>query len=162
MNVDPPEGLRQDHTGLVPAGTEIRSAGAVVALLPDEIDITNAGQVGESLLSHVHTGITLLVVDMSATTFCDVAGVRAVLRAQEQARAHGADLRILAAAAPVRRVLDLLGVDVRIYPDLKTALGTIIAAQPATTARQQPQPATPRTTPDFHATRPSPPRCDGS
>jgi anti-anti-sigma factor len=125
VNVDPPEGLRQDHTGFVPARTEIRSACTVVPPLPDEIDITNADQVGESLLRHVHTGITLLVVDMSATTFCDVAGVRAVLRAQEQARAHGADLRVITAAAQVRRVFDLLGVDVRIYPDLKTALSTI-------------------------------------
>jgi anti-anti-sigma factor len=125
VNVDPPEGLRQDHTGFVPARTEIRSACTVVPPLPDEIDITNADQVGESLLRHVHTGVTLLVVDMSATTFCDVAGVRAVLRAQEQARAHGADLRVITAAAQVRRVFDLLGVDVRIYPDLKTALSTI-------------------------------------
>jgi anti-anti-sigma factor len=126
VNVDPPEGLRQDRTGFVPARTEIRSACTVVAPLPDEIDITNADQVGESLLRHVHTGITLLVVDMSATTFCDVAGVRAVLRAKEQARAHGAGLRVITAAAPVRRVFDLLGVDVRIYPDLETALSATI------------------------------------
>jgi anti-anti-sigma factor len=125
VNVDPHEGARQEHTGFVPAGTVIRGACTVVAPLPDEIDITNANQIGESLLRHLHTGITLLVVDMSATTFCDVAGVRAVLRVQEQARVRGADLRVLAAAARVRRVFDLLGVDVRIYPDLETALGTI-------------------------------------
>jgi anti-anti-sigma factor len=128
VNVDPPEGARQEHTGFVPAGTVIRSACTVVAPLPDEIDITNADRIGEGLLRHLHTGITLLVVDMSATTFCDVAGVRAVLRVQEQARARGADLRVLAAAARVRRVFDLLGVDVRIYPDLATALGTITSA----------------------------------
>jgi anti-anti-sigma factor len=128
VNVDPPEGARQEHTGFVPAGTVIRSACTVVAPLPDEIDITNADQIGESLLRRLHTGITLLVVDMSATTFCDVAGVRAVLGVQEQARARGADLRVLAAAARVRRVFDLLGFDVRIYPDLETALGTITSA----------------------------------
>jgi anti-anti-sigma factor len=124
VNVNPPEGLLQDHTGFVPATTQIRSC-MVVAPLPDEIDITNADLVGESLLRHVQAGITLLVIDMSATTFCDVAGVRAVLRAQEQASARGADLRVITAAAPVRRVFDLLAVDVRIYPDLETALSTI-------------------------------------
>jgi anti-anti-sigma factor len=96
----------------------------VIGPLPDEIDITNADQVGDNLLGHVRTGITLVVVDMSATTFCDVAGMRAVLRAQEQARTQGADLRVVTAAARGRRVFDLLGVDLPVYPDLETALST--------------------------------------
>ena len=51
-----------------------------VVTLPTEIDVTNADTVREDLLSVVNQGAVLLVADMSKTTFCDSAGVSALVR----------------------------------------------------------------------------------
>ena len=51
-----------------------------VITLPVEIDITNADQVREDLLSVVNQGAALLVADLSKTTFCDSSGISALAR----------------------------------------------------------------------------------
>jgi anti-anti-sigma factor len=56
-----------------------------------------------------------LTIDMSATTFCDVAGVRAIERAYQRARACDIRLRILAPTPGVRRILTLTGIH-RVIP----------------------------------------------
>jgi anti-anti-sigma regulatory factor len=60
--------------------------------LPEQIDACNAGQVAEALASAVSQGGTV-TADMSATTFCDCAGVRAIMEAHKHAAASGAELR---------------------------------------------------------------------
>ena len=51
-----------------------------VITLPGEIDVNNAELVREDLLSVLDHGATLLVADLSKTTFCDSAGVSALVR----------------------------------------------------------------------------------
>jgi anti-sigma B factor antagonist len=101
----------------------VRWAGphAVVAM-PAEIDAVNAGKIRQGLLSAVGLGAAVVVVDMSGTTFCDSAGVQAIIDAYRQAAANGTQLRLVAMA--VLRILTIVGVGqvVPIYPTLEAAL----------------------------------------
>lgn len=94
---------------------------AVVAM-PAEIDAVNADQIRQRLLSAAGLGAPVLIVDMSGTTFCDSAGVRAIIAAYRQAAAGSTQLRLVTTA--VLRILTLVGADqlIPIYPDLDAAL----------------------------------------
>jgi anti-anti-sigma factor len=101
-------------------------ADLVVAVLPAEIDLTNAECVGDRLVKVAASvpGIGVVVADLSQTRFCDSAGVRQLLLAHRQAAAHGVDVRLAAPREPVLRVLELMGVDrmVRTYPSVYAAV----------------------------------------
>jgi anti-sigma B factor antagonist len=93
-----------------------------VVTVPTEVDVTNADEIRQALLSAADHGLAVLIIDMSGTTFCDSAGVHAIIAAYRQATAAGTELRIVATA--VLRILTLVGVDqlVPIYPTLDAAL----------------------------------------
>lgn len=107
----------------------VRSA---VVTLPAEIDMANAECVGADLRAALTPGVTVVVADMTATTFCDSRGIRTLVLAHEQAAASGAALRLVVRGAGVLRVLALLGVDglPAIYPSLQEALATEPATMP--------------------------------
>jgi anti-sigma B factor antagonist len=73
----------------------------------------------------------VLIVDMSGTTFCDSAGVQAIIAAHKQAAAADTQLRLVAPA--VMRILTLVGVGqlVPLYPTLEAALAGAPAAEPS-------------------------------
>ena len=104
--------------------------------MPTEIDITNArrlcGEVGAALIS----GATVVVADMTATTFCDSSGARILVLAWEQAAVNGIDLRIVVPSAAVRRGFALTGLDgfLPFCPSLSAAL----IAQPARASAARP------------------------
>jgi anti-sigma B factor antagonist len=82
----------------------------VVVLLPVEIDLTNADQVGAELGAACASGAGVVVADLTATSFCDSAGIRHLLLAHDEAVAHQAQLRL--AVQPegmVLRTLTLMG-----------------------------------------------------
>jgi anti-anti-sigma factor len=95
-----------------------------VVTLPAEVDLSNAGQVDRAVAAVVAQDASLVIADMTATTFCDSAGVTALVRALRQANASGAGLRVAAGAPAVARVLAITGVDrlVEIYPSVAAAL----------------------------------------
>jgi anti-sigma B factor antagonist len=95
-----------------------------VVTLPDEIDITNADQVREDLLSVLNQGAVLLIADLSKTTFCDSAGVGALARAFRRADASQSEMRLVITAPAVQRVLALTGIDrlLDLYPSVTAAL----------------------------------------
>jgi anti-sigma B factor antagonist len=102
--------------------------GQAVFRMPAEIDVTNANHVREALRAAVRQATSVLIIDMSATTFCDSAGVQAIVDAYNQldARNQGAatptQLRLVATA--VRRIIHLVGVDqlMPVYPTVEAAL----------------------------------------
>ena len=96
---------------------------AVVAL-PAEVDVSNAEQIRHDLAAVVTQDASLVIADMSTTTFCDSAGVTALVRAVRQANASGAGLRLAASAPAVTRVLGITGVDrlIEIYPSVAAAM----------------------------------------
>jgi anti-sigma B factor antagonist len=108
-----------------------------VVTLPVEIDIANADLVRDDLLSILNRGATTLIVDMGGTTFCDSAGVNALVRAHKRATANGSEMRLVVSAPAVQRVLDITGVDylMDIYPSVAASLaGT--ADQPGPDAKR--------------------------
>ena len=101
----------------------VRQAGPhAVITMPAEIDMTNADQVRQALLSAVETPVTVVIVDMSRTTFCDSAGVRAIIAAYRQAAMAGTQLRLV--ATEVLRIFTVIGADQLIptYPTVESAL----------------------------------------
>jgi anti-sigma B factor antagonist len=104
-------------------------ASPAVVTLPAEIDMANADHIGADLQAAFAPGVTMVVADMTATTFCDSRGIQALVMAHRRAAASGAELRLVVPSACVLRVLALTGLDrwLAIYPSLPEAL----AVQPA-------------------------------
>lgn len=70
---------------------------------------------------------TGLVADMTATTFCDSAGITALVRAARRAAANGATMRLATASPPVLRVFSLLGIDqlIDVHPSVEAARASL-------------------------------------
>jgi anti-sigma B factor antagonist len=110
---------------------EVRWIGRQAAVaMPAEIDVANADEIHRALVSAANLGAPVLIVDMSATTFCDSAGVQAIIAGHKQAAATDTQLRLVAPA--VMRILTLVGVGqlVPLYPTLEAALTGAPAAEP--------------------------------
>jgi anti-sigma B factor antagonist len=105
-----------------------------VVSLPAEIDISNAAQVREDLLSTINRGPALLVADMSATTFCDSAGVNGLVRTFKRATASAARMRLVVGPPAVQRILAITGVDqlIDIYPSVAAAMAAEGQPTPST------------------------------
>lgn len=93
-----------------------------VITMPTEIDANNADDIRQALVSAASHEAAVLIIDMSATTFCDSAGVQAIIAARNQAATTGMQLRL--AATEALRILTLVGVDqlIPVYPSLAAAL----------------------------------------
>jgi anti-sigma B factor antagonist len=113
---------------------------AVIAL-PEHIDVSNAGQIREELLSVINRGPGALIADLSATISCDHAGADAVVRAYQRALASGTELRLVVTTQIVRRVLSFSGLDrlVSIYPSLQAATAARAPATVIPVAAARPQ-----------------------
>jgi anti-sigma B factor antagonist len=95
---------------------------AVVIALPEQIDLSNAAGFAEKLTAAV-SHEAAVIIDMSATRFCDCAGARAIVRAYKRATDSGVEVRLVVTAALVRRIFGLMGVDrlLDIYPSVAAA-----------------------------------------
>jgi anti-anti-sigma factor len=82
---------------------------AAVISAPVEVDVTNADDVRKCLLSAIGNGARALIVDMTATTFCDCAGVHAIAACRKQAAAPGVSLRLAVSAPTVKHVFTITG-----------------------------------------------------
>jgi anti-anti-sigma factor len=123
-----------------------------IVTLPEDIDISNAGQIREQLLTVINRGAAVLIADMTATISCDYVGAEAIIRAYQRAVISGTDLRLVVTAQIVRRVLSYKGLDrlVSIYPSLEAAQAV---RAPAEVLGLVPRPASVR------ADDRAPPRC---
>lgn len=103
----------------------VRVGSWALAVLPAEIDLANAAPVGETIDAILCDGVSVAIVDMSSTSFCDTSGVRVLVKAHQRAQATGTDLRLVVPAIGVRRVFQLLGVDrvLKLYMSLGDAMG---------------------------------------
>ena len=102
----------------------VRVGSWAMAVLPSEIDMTCAADVGADLGTLLGKGIAVLVADMTASSFCDTAGVQALVAVHHAARAADAQLRLVVPAATIRRAFELLEVDrvLHLYPSLDEAM----------------------------------------
>jgi anti-sigma B factor antagonist len=116
--------------------------GVPVVNAPQEIDTASAEWFREMLLHAACRGQGTVVVNMTATRFCDSSGVSVLVRAHERAVAEGGELLlVIPASAAVLRVFAITGID-RLIPnfaDLNEALAVARAVLP----RPLQRPATP-------------------
>jgi anti-sigma B factor antagonist len=92
--------------------------------MPDEIDVSNAGYVGEQLRSAITPGAAAVVADLTATTFCDSFAVLHLMLAHDKAAANNVPLLFVVPAGAVLRLLELVGARrvLRICPTVTAAL----------------------------------------
>jgi anti-sigma B factor antagonist len=102
---------------------EWRGPRAVVRM-PAEIDVTNADHARAALLAASGQRPAVLIIDMSETTFCDSAGVAAIVISYRQAAPAGTRFRIV--ATQVKRILQLTGIS-ELMP-IDTSLEAALAA----------------------------------
>jgi anti-anti-sigma factor len=101
-----------------------RTSGNTVVDLPGDIDIGNAWVLRDGLVALLDDGIPSLIMNMTATRFCDCAGIRVIVQVGQ----HAETLRVpvcvaLPADGPVRRVAELTGLS----HELQVATGTAAA-----------------------------------
>ena len=91
---------------------------------PGQVDLTNAGELRQAVLSCTDAGHMTLVVDMSETAFCDSAGVNQLVQAHKRAVAAGGELRLVIGTASVMRILAITGADrlLSIFPSVDEAV----------------------------------------
>lgn len=83
-----------------------------VMTLPARIDETNAGQVHDRLSAAIASGAPLIILDLSATVFCDAAGADCLHMIGYQPAARSGRLRlVIPPGALMRRMVQLLGID---------------------------------------------------
>jgi anti-anti-sigma factor len=95
-----------------------------VVRLPAEINFTNAREVGRDLLAAVVPGVTAVIADMTATTFCDLPGAHMLALVRSQATMQKTRLILVVPSAAVLRALSLSGLDhlLPVYPSVAEAL----------------------------------------
>lgn len=103
-------------------------AAPVLVTLPDEIDVANAHAVRERITAAFEPGVSVVVADMTATTFCDTMGIRALVLAHQRAAAGGAELRLLVTSPAVLRIMGILRVDTLLHVCL--GLDDALAGEP--------------------------------
>jgi anti-sigma B factor antagonist len=115
----------------MPCPTRWLGSWAIVTL-PAEIDVSNSQQVSQELASVVDQGALMLIVDMTATTFCDTSGARELIGARKHAHAGGAEIRLVVKAHAVVRVFEIIGLGdlFDIFADLGAALSGLPTAEP--------------------------------
>jgi anti-anti-sigma factor len=110
---------------------EFSGEDVVVARLTGEIDLSNAGDVGEALSTAVPNTALGLVIDLTATAYLDSSGVHLLFDLAERLQRRQQQLRVVVPeGAPVRRVLRIVELDdtVPVTPTVEEAVAAIRAA----------------------------------
>jgi phosphoserine phosphatase RsbU/P len=121
-----PEAAAPADTGTAPERDVRWSGRHAVVTMPAEIDVTNSSDVSDLLTAVARESPEVITADMTATTFCDSAGVNALARAHELAAAGGIELRLALGDSPAARVIQLIGLDqiMPLYHDVPQSLAT--------------------------------------
>jgi anti-sigma B factor antagonist len=112
-------------------GVQVRWMGEqAVVTMPAEVDALSADAVRQALFAEAGRSPSALIIDMSATTFCDSAGVQVIVDIYKRIAPTGT--RLLLVVTAVRRIFTLVGMDqlVPVYPTLKAALADAAATPP--------------------------------
>ncbi|GGQ73645.1 STAS domain-containing protein [Couchioplanes azureus] len=90
---------------------EARAEATTVCLaVAGEIDLATVDKLDRALREAIsRSGVTEVVADLSAVTFCDSSGIAALDRAYGEGLRRGTVFRITAPRSSVRRVLELTG-----------------------------------------------------
>jgi anti-anti-sigma factor len=107
--------------------------GLPVVRPPEELDATNADALRAAILAASDKQPDVLVVDLSATAFCDSTGLSVLVRAHKQLDAAGAELRLVIREPTLLRIFTITGVSTmfRQFATLEEALASPAAPTPA-------------------------------
>ena len=102
----------------------IHVAAPMIVRLPAEIDIDKSEAVCTQLCSACTPGVTMVIADLTTTTFCDCSGIGCLVQAHQFAAAHDAQLRLAVTHPAVSRIVELTGLGqlLQVYPGLAEAL----------------------------------------
>lgn len=94
----------------------------VVVAVKGDLDLLNAAKLRGPLLEAL--GSSLVVLDLSACTLCDSAGLETILEANRLAEAAGVPYRIAGARPDVVRTFGVTGAEavLDLFPDVESAL----------------------------------------
>ena len=95
------------------AHLEMRRAGDTqLAAISGEVDLSNARPILDTVAASTPDDTSLVVLDLSATTYLDSAGIAALFRLAERLRGRRQDLRLVVPpGSPIRAVLHLTHLD---------------------------------------------------
>jgi anti-anti-sigma factor len=82
--------------------------GTIVAV-SGEVDVCTKAQLQQALLPIIRERSGRLMLDLSGVSFMDCAGLRGLLATRRQAELRGGCMRLIAASAAVRRIIELTG-----------------------------------------------------
>jgi anti-anti-sigma factor len=85
-----------------------------------EIDLGSGERLREYALEVMRAQGPYLTVDLADVTFLDCGGLRVLLALRSRARLLGGHLDVVSESAPVRRVLEILGLD-KVFTDPNSA-----------------------------------------
>jgi anti-anti-sigma factor len=122
-----------------PGSRSARPSDPTIVRLSDGLDLAAAPALRERLIDVLHRAAGLFVLDLSAVSSCDVAGLAVLIGTQRRARLSGITMRLAAPSAPVRAALRSSGLErsFTICRDLAAAL----AAEPGEPAGAEQAPA---------------------
>ncbi len=100
-----------------------------VVTMPEEIDVTNTPGLAGLLAAVAAQSPEVITADLTATGFCDSAGVEVLARSGQLAATRDAEFRLAIGDSPVARILQLTGLDtvLPLYRDVEHSLAALPA-----------------------------------
>jgi anti-anti-sigma factor len=95
--------------------------GQPVVVLRGEIDVATADEARAYLYDVIDAEPLSPIVDVSAVTFCDAAGLGMFAKVAQHAREAGRPIRLTGARPSLVRIMRITGLDT-IYPELRALL----------------------------------------
>jgi anti-sigma B factor antagonist len=83
--------------------------GRTIVAISGEVDVCTEAPLQQALLRIIRERSARLMLDLSGVSFMDCAGLRALLATQRRAELRGGCMRLIAASAAVRRIIELTG-----------------------------------------------------
>lgn len=106
------------------ASSVLYDEGVVLVALDGELDLSVVGLLDDAVRQAVAAGLRLVVIDLSALSFCDSSGLGGLLGASRVVRGVGGTLLVAGAHGAVQRLLQLTSMEraLTIVPDVSAAL----------------------------------------
>jgi anti-sigma B factor antagonist len=93
------------------ADTEIVAPGVQLIRISGDLDIDTCVAASELIRAEIAPPAAVVLLDLSAVTFCSSSGLRVLIQASQHAAQAGVVLRIIGAGRPVLRPLQVTGLD---------------------------------------------------
>lgn len=104
-----------------------------------EIDLYTAPNLQTRLTEAVRDTSPHVVIDLSNVEFCDSTGMNVLLAALKRARERGGSLSLAGPQSPVRRILEITGLDTvfEVYGTVEEALSQVGSASDGDSSRSR-------------------------